>query len=109
VRIFGGPGGTSSFLPRSRKRSATGQALITQTVPNCLRPFGFKHNLLSKQKTDQKVGILFGGPAYTFLKPSVLPNNLIEDLILLYTRLVDLGVEYRDGKVYLAELEEKDV
>lgn len=37
------------------------------------------------------------------------PDNLIKDLILLYTRLVDLGVEYRNGEVYLADLEEKDV
>ena len=33
-------------------------------------------------------------------------NSLTEDLIALYTRLVDLGMEYRDGKVYLADLEE---
>jgi len=33
-------------------------------------------------------------------------NSLTEDLIALYTRLVDLGMEYRDGKVYLFDLEE---
>jgi len=33
-------------------------------------------------------------------------NSLEKDLVLLYERLVDLGIEYRDGKVYLAELEE---
>lgn len=49
-----------------------------------------------------------GGLTYTFLKPEST-SNLIEDLTLLYTRLVDLGMEYRDGKVYLADLEEKDV
>jgi len=38
-----------------------------------------------------------------------LINELIEDLILLYTRLLELGMEYRNGKVYLADLEEKDV
>ena len=27
-------------------------------------------------------------------------------MINLYLRLVDLGMEYRDGKVYLADLEE---
>jgi len=36
-------------------------------------------------------------------------NNLEKDLIKLYDHLVALGVEYRDGKVYLADLEEKDV
>jgi hypothetical protein len=41
---------------------------------------------------------------YTFVKPQ-LPTNLIEDLILLYGRLVDLGVEYRNGQVYLADFE----
>lgn len=33
-------------------------------------------------------------------------NSLEEDLITLYIRLVDLGMEYRDGEVYLADLEE---
>ena len=39
-------------------------------------------------------------------------DNLVENLTLLYTRLVDLGMEYRDGEVYLAdlyELEDDDV
>lgn len=51
--------------------------------------------------------ILSGGPAYTFSKPEN-PAELIDDLVLLYMKLVDLGVEYRNGKVYLADLEEKD-
>lgn len=42
------------------------------------------------------------------MKPQ-LPDNLIEDLVLLHTKLVDLGMEYRNGEVYLADLEEKDV
>lgn len=50
----------------------------------------------------------YGGPAYTFSKPEN-PAELIDDLVLLYTKLVDLGMEYRNGKVYLADLEEKDV
>jgi len=29
------------------------------------------------------------------------------DLVTLYRRLVDLGVEYRDSQVYLADLDEK--
>lgn len=51
--------------------------------------------------------ILSGGSEYTFLKPEN-PTELIDDLILLYTKLVDCGVEYRNGKIYLADLEEKD-
>lgn len=34
-----------------------------------------------------------------------LRNSLRKDLIKLYSRLVDLGMEYRRGKVYLADLE----
>lgn len=33
-------------------------------------------------------------------------NSLENDLITLYMRLVELGMEYRDGEVYLADLEE---
>ena len=36
-------------------------------------------------------------------------NTLEDDLIQLYRNLVELGVEYHDGKVYLADLEEDDV
>ena len=36
-------------------------------------------------------------------------HSLEKSLILLYTKLVNLGMEYRDGEVYLADLEEKDV
>lgn len=52
--------------------------------------------------------LIFGGPAYTFLKPQD-SAKLIDDLVLLYTKLVNLGVEYRNGRVYLVDLEEKDV
>ena len=34
-------------------------------------------------------------------------NSLERDLVTLYTRLVALGIEYRDGKVYLADIEEE--
>lgn len=57
---------------------------------------------------SEEVGIFFGGPAYTFSKPEN-PAELIDDLVLLHTKLVDLGVVYRNGKVYLADLEETDV
>jgi hypothetical protein len=49
-----------------------------------------------------------GGLTYTFLKHH-LDDSLNQELTLLYTRLVDLGMEYRGDKVYLADLEEKDV
>ena len=32
-------------------------------------------------------------------------NSLEKDLIALYKELVDLGMEYREGKVYLADLD----
>ena len=32
-------------------------------------------------------------------------NTLEADLFKLYDRLFDLGIEYRSGKVYLADLE----
>ena len=38
-----------------------------------------------------------------------LDDKLREDLISLYAKLIDLGMEYRNGKVYLADLEEEDV
>lgn len=49
-----------------------------------------------------------GGPAYTFLKHQTT-DELIEDLVTLYAKLVELGVEYRNSEVYLADLEEKNV
>jgi hypothetical protein len=49
-----------------------------------------------------------GGLTYTFLEPQ-LPDNIIEDMTKLYIRLVDLGMEYRNGNVYLADLEDQDV
>lgn len=33
-------------------------------------------------------------------------NTCRQDMTELYTRLVELGMEYRNGKVYLADLEE---
>lgn len=53
------------------------------------------------------LAFFYGGPAYTFSKPKNLAE-LIDDLVLLYTKLVDLGVECRNGEVYLADLEDKD-
>jgi len=35
-------------------------------------------------------------------------NTLKQDLIKLYTKLAILGMEYRNGKVYLADLKELD-
>lgn len=59
------------------------------------------------RKTTHIGWFFCGGPAYTFSKPEN-PAELIDDLVLLYTKLVNLGMEYRNGKVYLADLEEKD-
>lgn len=36
-------------------------------------------------------------------------HTLEGDLIQLYKNLVELGMGYRDGKVYLTDLEENDV
>jgi hypothetical protein len=46
-----------------------------------------------------------GGPTYTFLE-HLFTGKLIGDLLLLYARLTDLGMEYQNGKVYLADVEE---
>lgn len=51
---------------------------------------------------------MLGGPGYTFLKPSEV-DELIADLVLLHARLVELGMKYRNGEVYLADLEARDV
>ena len=55
-----------------------------------------------------KSGFFHGGPAYTFSKPEIT-DKLFDDLVLLHAKLVDLGVEYRDDTVYLADMEERDV
>jgi hypothetical protein len=47
----------------------------------------------------------FGGPTYTFLE-HLSTEKLVDDLKVLYIRLVDLGVEYGSGQVYLADLTE---
>jgi hypothetical protein len=49
-----------------------------------------------------------GGPTYTFLE-HLSTENLIEDLIEIYTRLIDLGVEYRNSEVYLADLDDPNL
>jgi len=41
------------------------------------------------------------------LKPQ-LPDNLIEDLTILYEKLIDIGVKYQNGQVYLTDLEEAE-
>lgn len=46
-----------------------------------------------------------GGSEDRFLKH--LPEDLFADLELLYDRMVALGVEYRDGEVYLEDLNGK--
>ena len=42
------------------------------------------------------------------MKPDIT-DKLFDDLVLLYTKLVELGMEYRNGAVYLADVEERDV
>jgi|GEM_PF-1583142 len=46
---------------------------------------------------------LTGGPTNTFLKHSSA-ENFAEDLKTLYYKLIDLGVECRNGQVYLVDL-----
>jgi hypothetical protein len=41
---------------------------------------------------------------YTFLE-HLSTELVIEDLIKLHIRMVDLGVEYRNGRVYLVDLD----
>jgi hypothetical protein len=48
---------------------------------------------------------MLGGPTSIFFE-HLSTVRLIEDLTLLYVRLVDLGVEYRDGRIYLTDPEE---
>lgn len=49
---------------------------------------------------------MLGGPTSIFAK-HLSNDELAGDLILLYGRLVDLGMEYRNGRVYLADLDDK--
>ena len=48
--------------------------------------------------------LMLGGSTYTFLK-HLSTENLIEDLTQLYIKLIDLGVEYQNEQVYLADLD----
>jgi len=63
---------------------------------------------VQKIKASALGGFYFGGPGYTFLKPSEV-DGLIADLVLLHAQLVELGMEYRNGEVYLVDLEVCDV
>jgi hypothetical protein len=47
--------------------------------------------------------LMLSEPAYSFLKPK-FNVKLNDDLIILYTKLVELGMERRGGEVYLAGL-----
>jgi hypothetical protein len=49
---------------------------------------------------------LNGGPTSTFFE-HVSTEKLTEGLTLLYSRLVDLGVEYGNGQIYLADFDER--
>ena len=51
------------------------------------------------------IGRKLRGPTYTFLK-HLSTENLIEDMIQLHTKLVNLGVVYRNGNIQLVDLEE---
>ena len=46
-----------------------------------------------------------GGPSSTFVK-HLSTDRLIEDLFVLYTRLIDLGIDYQGGQPYLYDLDE---
>ncbi len=48
-----------------------------------------------------------GTPGCSFLKPKS-SGKLNDNLIILYSKLVDLGMEYRNGQVCLSDLEEID-
>ena len=57
------------------------------------------------KKAIRWMALLVGGSEDRFLKH--LPEDLFADLELLYDRMVALGVEYRDGEVYLEDLNGK--
>jgi hypothetical protein len=46
---------------------------------------------------------VLGGPTYTFLE-HFSTDKLFEDLTKLCITLVDLGIEYNNGAIYLADL-----
>lgn len=57
------------------------------------------------EKTHRRGWVFsIGGPGYMFLKLSEV-DELIADLVLLHACLVELGMEYHDGTVYLADLD----
>lgn len=99
-------GSKHSLLRKIALRKSTGLSHLG-TLLTC-RVFGFLHESPKYKIPTIKVGTLFGGPGYTFLKPSEV-DKLVEDLVLLHARLVELCVEYRNGEVYLADLEGRDV
>jgi hypothetical protein len=48
---------------------------------------------------------ILGGSTFTFLE-HLSTEYLVEDLLQLYTRLVDLGMSYREGQIHLVDLDE---
>jgi len=49
--------------------------------------------------------LILGGPTDTFLE-HFSTDNLIEDLVLLHARLINLGVRHSNGTAYLVDLDE---
>lgn len=74
----------------------------------CVRTSSLQLNPTNEKTPTISRGIFIGGLTYTSMKHH-LDDKFREDLISLHAKLVDLGMEYRDGKVYLADLDEKDV
>jgi hypothetical protein len=48
---------------------------------------------------------MLGGPTNTFLE-HFSTDKLIEDLTVLQSRLVDLSIEFRNDRVFLADFKE---
>lgn len=69
----------------------------------------FEHSLIFQEKTLHLATEHFSWRARIYiLKPSEV-DELIADLVLLNARLIELGMEYRNGEMYLTDLEARDI
>jgi hypothetical protein len=80
---------------------------MTVFILQSIFPVGRSVNWSNKKlpKKEEFKHKRFGGPTYTFLE-HLSTERLIEDMVLLHAKLVDLGMEYRNNRVSLVDIEE---
>ena len=70
---------------------------------NRLTGFGVSLEKLPSKTPIARMGVLLGEP------PSIILEHLFDDLFTLRDRFKELGMVIKGGKVYLPDVEERDV